>query len=84
VLTGDSRGYETVLVTDETDPYVGNWWPPGHVIGWEHTFVHENYEFLSAVESAGEFSPSFEDAYEVQEILDGIERADEQRTWVEL
>jgi len=42
----DDRGYQTVLVTDETDPYVDHWWPPGHVIGWEHTFVHENYEFL--------------------------------------
>ena len=83
VLTGDSRGYETVLVTDESDPYVGNWWPPGHVIGWEHTFVHENYEFLSAVDADGEFSPSFQDAYEVQEILDAIERADERGEWVE-
>ncbi|MFC5971601.1 Gfo/Idh/MocA family protein [Halomarina salina] len=49
VMTGDARGYETVLVTDEDDPYVDHWWPPGHVVGWEHTFVHENYEFLSAV-----------------------------------
>ncbi|AFZ73317.1 Gfo/Idh/MocA family protein [Natronobacterium gregoryi] len=43
------RGYETILVTDADDPYVDHWWPPGHVIGWEHTFVHENYEFLAAV-----------------------------------
>ena len=82
VLTGDSRGYETILVTDESDPYVGNWWPPGHVIGWEHTFVHENYEFLSAVDADGEFSPSFRDAYEVQTILDAIERADERSEWI--
>ncbi len=82
VLTGDSRGYETVLVTDETDPYVGNWWPPGHVIGWEHTFVHESFEFLSAVDSGGEFSPSFDDAYEVQQVLDAIERADDRGEWV--
>ena len=82
VLTGDSRGYETVLVTDETDPYVDHWWPPGHVIGWEHTFVHENYEFLSAVADDTEFSPSFEDAYEVQVVLDAIERADERGEWV--
>jgi len=82
VLTGDSRGYETVLVTDESDPYVEHWWPPGHVIGWEHTFVHENYEFLSAVDAAGEFSPSFQDAYEVQTILDAIERADERGEWI--
>ena len=81
LLTGDSRGYETILVTDETDPYVGNWWPPGHVIGWEHTFVHENYEFLSAVDADGDFSPSFQDAYEVQAILDAIERSDDRGEW---
>ena len=82
VLTGDSRGYETVLVTDETDPYVDHWWPPGHTIGWEHTFVHENYEFLSAVDEGGDFSPSFDDAYDVQVVLDAIERADETGQWV--
>jgi predicted dehydrogenase len=82
VLTGDARGYETVLVTDESDPYVEAWWPPGHVLGWEHTFVHENYEFLSAVASGDDFSPSFADAYAVQEVLDAIERSDESGEWV--
>ncbi|KAB1188050.1 MULTISPECIES: Gfo/Idh/MocA family protein [Haloferax] len=82
VKTGDSRGYETVLVTDESDPYVDHWWPPGHVIGWEHTFVHENYEFLTAAAEGGEFHPSFEDAYEVQQVLDAIERSDESGEWV--
>jgi predicted dehydrogenase len=84
LLTGDNRGYETVLVTDETDPYVGNWWPPGHVIGWEHTFVHENYEFLSAVDDRAAFSPSFEEALGVQTVIAAIERADERREWVTL
>ena len=84
VLTGDSRGYETVLVTDESDPYVDHWWPPGHTIGWEHSFVHENYEFLSAVDEGTAFTPSFAEAYEVQAILDAIERADERGEWVEV
>ncbi|ELZ90976.1 Gfo/Idh/MocA family protein [Haloferax sulfurifontis] len=84
VKTGDARGYETVLVTDETDPYLDHWWPPGHVLGWEHTFVHENYEFLSTVAEGGDFSPSFEDGYEVQKILDAIERSDEAGEWVSL
>jgi len=83
VLTGDSRGYETVLITDETDPYAGNWWPPGHVLGWEHTFVHENSEFLSAVAGDSEtFAPSFADGYAVQRVLDAIERAADRGTWV--
>ncbi|GAA0507450.1 Predicted dehydrogenase [Halorubrum aquaticum] len=82
VLREGDRGYETVLVTDESDPYVDHWWPPGHVLGWEHTFVHENYEFLSAVAAGGEFSPSFEEGYQVQRTLDAIERSDERGEWV--
>jgi len=84
ILTGESRGYETVLVTDETDPYVDHWWPPGHVVGWEHTFVHENFEFLSAVDAGAEFSPSFDDAYRIQEVLDAIERSDDRGAWVDV
>jgi predicted dehydrogenase len=80
----DHRGYETILVTDESDPYVDHWWPPGHVIGWEHTFVHENVEFLSAVAEGGEFRPSFEDGYEVQAILHAIEQSDQTGEWVAL
>jgi predicted dehydrogenase len=82
VLTGDSRGYETVLVTDADDPYGEHWWPPGHVLGWEHTFVHENYEFLCSVRDGDPFRPSFGDAYEVQRVLDAIQRSDERGEWV--
>ncbi|WP_331233498.1 Gfo/Idh/MocA family protein [Natronorarus salvus] len=84
VLTGDDRGYQTVLVTDESDPYVDHWWPPGHVVGWEHTFVHENYEFLSAVDSGGEFAPSFADGLAAQRVMDAIERSDARGEWVDL
>jgi len=84
VLTGESRGYETVLVTDESDPYAGNWWPPGHVLGWEHTFVHENDEFLTAVTDGTPASfASFADGYAVQRVLAAIERAADREEWVE-
>ncbi len=82
VLRGEDRGYETILVTDESDPYLDHWWPPGHVIGWEHTFVHENYEFLSAVENGEEYHPNFADGLEIQKVLDAIERSDENSEWV--
>ncbi|WP_049927417.1 Gfo/Idh/MocA family protein [Halopiger goleimassiliensis] len=90
------RGYETILVTDEDDPYVDHWWPPGHVLGWEHTFVHENYEFLSTVASEasrtggsetaddGGFAPSFEDGLAAQRVLAAIEESDERGEWVTL
>ena len=84
LLREGSRGYETILVTDPEDPYVDHWWPPGHVIGWEHTFVHENYEFLSAVADGGDYEPGFADGVAVQRVLDAIERSDERREWVDL
>ena len=84
VLREGNRGYETVLVTEESDPYVDRWWPPGHVIGWEHTFVHESYEFLSSVLTGSSFEPSFQDGYEVQKILAAIEQANERGEWVKI
>jgi predicted dehydrogenase len=81
LLREDSRGYETILVTGEDDPYIEHWWPPGHVIGWEHTFVHENYEFLSAVSSHSEYEPSFQDGLAVQRVIDAVQRSDERGAW---
>jgi predicted dehydrogenase len=99
VHAGDSPGYETVHVTDEDDPYGEHWWPPGHGLGWEHTVVHENAAFLSAVadretgrESGHEgseadapaFEPSVESAFAVQRVLDAVEASDERGAWVPL
>jgi predicted dehydrogenase len=82
VLTGDDRGFQTVLVTDPDDPYVDRWWPPGHVVGWEHTFVHENYEFLSAAAADESHTPGFETGLTVQRVLDAIERSNDRGEWV--
>lgn len=82
LLREGARGYETILVTDEDDPYLDAWWPPGHVLGWEHTFIHENYEFLSAAADGGSFHPNFEDGLAAQRVLDAVERSDERGEWV--
>ncbi|MFB6090999.1 MAG: Gfo/Idh/MocA family protein [Halobellus sp.] len=82
VCGADDRGFETILVTDEDDPYLDHWWPPGHVLGWEHTHVHENYEFLTAVAGDGSFAPDFRDGLEIQRLLDAIQRSDERGEWV--
>jgi predicted dehydrogenase len=85
LLREGNRGYETILVTDEDDPYVEHWWPPGHVLGWEHTFVHENYEFLSTVDSGAsgdDYRPNFADGLAVQQVLTAIQESDERGEWV--
>ncbi|GAB7011720.1 Gfo/Idh/MocA family protein [Halorubrum trueperi] len=84
VLRGDDRGFETVLVTDPDDPYIDHWWPPGHTVGWEHTFVHEDYEFLTAVAEGSEYHPDFQDGLAVQRVLDAVERSDETGSWIDV
>ncbi|RQG87788.1 gfo/Idh/MocA family oxidoreductase [Natrarchaeobius halalkaliphilus] len=75
-LEGD-RGFRTISVTDPEDPYVDRWWPPGHGLGWEHSVVHENYEFLSAIRDDGTFEPDFETGLAVARIVDAVRRSDE-------
>ncbi|MDL5363258.1 hypothetical protein QRT08_14930 [Halalkalicoccus sp. NIPERK01] len=48
--TGTAGEWERILVTDD-HPYMDAWWPTGHIIGWEHAFVHENYEFPDSNET---------------------------------
>jgi predicted dehydrogenase len=82
INASDNCGFETVLVTDPDDPYYDHWWPPGHVIGWEHTFVHENYEFLGAIADDSEYHPDFQDGLAVQQVLDAIGRSADSDEWV--
>ncbi len=78
----DDRGFQRVLVTANSDPYMDAWWPDGHTIGWEHTLVHENYEFLSRIDDGSAYAPDFRDAYAVQEVVDAIVESDDAGTWV--
>ena len=52
VFEAGSRGFRTVVVSEPGDPHWDLWWPPGHGIGWDHTFVHELLHLLRAI--AGE------------------------------
>jgi predicted dehydrogenase len=58
------------------------WWPPGHIIGWEHTFTHMVYELLEAVADKRVPSPNFHDGVMNQRVLDAIERSSRTRRWV--
>ncbi|MFD0470452.1 Gfo/Idh/MocA family oxidoreductase [Nonomuraea thailandensis] len=68
-------GFERILVTEPDHPYVGAWWPPGHGLGYEHTFTHEIKDFLEAVATGADPSPSFADGLRVQRVLEAVERS---------
>jgi len=70
-----TSGARRVVVTEEDHPYVGAWWPPGHVLGWDHTFVSQAAEFLDSVGSGTAALPSFADGLAVQRVLAAIEES---------
>jgi len=77
-----NQGYKTLLATEADHPYVGAWWPPGHLIGYEHTFVHALYDFLCCLEEDRMPEPSFRDGVKVQAVLDAVERSAKSGRWV--
>jgi len=81
VEEGPESGFKTILVTDARHPYIAGWWPPGHIIGYEHTFTHTVLDLLKAVDEQKLPTPNFEDGVRNQRVLDAIERASSSRKW---
>ena len=75
-----AQGFRTVLVSEAGHPFWEHWWPPGHIIGWGDTFVHELHHLLSAIRDDGDVAPhgaTFEDGYRAAEICDAMLRSSE-------
>lgn len=69
-------GFRRILVTEPAHPYLAAWWPPGHGLGYEHAFVHQVHDFLTAVADEGSgLSPSFADGLQVQYVMRAVERS---------
>ena len=81
-LDDTEAGFRRILVTEAEHPYCAAWWPPGHGLGYEHTFVHEIRDFVTAIGEKTAPSPSFEDGLQVQRVLDAVTRsAAEESRW---
>lgn len=82
---GELSGFRRILVTQRTHPYLRFWWPPGHVLGWEHTFTHEIYHFLTRLAEGKDVAPeaaNFRDGLRVMRIIEAIAESSERGTWV--
>lgn len=80
----DVQGFRRVLATDPPHAYSEAWWPPGHTIGYEHTFIHEVYELMEALKEGRQPVPNFRDGVRCQAVLEAVERSIEERRWVPL
>ena len=71
----ETRGFHNALISEGFHPYWENWWPHGHMLGWEHAFVHEFYHFFDAIVNGKEVGPygaTFEDGYRNAVICDAV------------
>ncbi|MFF0447881.1 Gfo/Idh/MocA family protein [Streptomyces sp. NPDC004609] len=72
-----SSGFRRILVTEADHPYLEAWWPPGHALGYEHTFTHQARDLVEAIASGGDPDPSFADGLQVQRVLAAVEESAE-------
>lgn len=79
-----TQGFRLIQVTEPVHPYVEAWWPPGHVIGYEHTFVHQLYEFVEAIAKDKLASPDFSDGVKCSQVLEAVNLSIERRQWIEV
>ncbi|WP_236671268.1 Gfo/Idh/MocA family protein [Streptomyces sp. 7-21] len=69
----DRAGYRRVLATEPSHPYVEGWWPPGHILGYEHSFTHQAVDLINAIAEGAQPEPSFADGLRVQRVLAAVE-----------
>ena len=80
----DYQGFRVIQATEPTHPYMSAWWPPAHIIGYEHTFIHGVYDLLNAIAEDEMPVPSFVDGVKCQAVLEAVEKSARSGKWVEV
>jgi predicted dehydrogenase len=78
------RGWKSIHITDREHPYMSHWWVPGLQIGYEHTFVHQVADFLTAVGERKSAAPTFREALGTEDVTDAILASAANRQWVKV
>ncbi|MEU5274923.1 Gfo/Idh/MocA family oxidoreductase [Streptomyces asoensis] len=70
-----TAGFRRIVVTEPEHPYLEGWWPPGHALGYEHTFAHQARDLVEAIATGADPAPSFADGLQVQRVLAAVEES---------
>ena len=81
---GGTQGFRTIQCTEGGHPYMQAWWPAGHPIGYEHTFVHELYEFSKSIVHDLPTSPDFAEGVACSQVLEAVDVSIQRRAWVDV
>ena len=78
------QGFREIIVNEGAHPYMSAWWPPGHIVGWEHTFVHEVKDFFEAISKNRKVSPDFKEGTAVQAVMEAVSQSAKSKRWVKV
>jgi predicted dehydrogenase len=79
------QGFRKIMVNEGVHPYMDHWWPPGHIIGWEHTFIHEVYDLMQAIGGADDnLHPDFDEGVKDQAVLEAVSISAENKSWIKV
>ena len=78
------QGFREIIVGEGEHPYMSAWWPAGHIIGWEHTFIHEMKDFFEAIARNRKASPDFREGTRVQAVLEAVSQSARSKKWVKV
>lgn len=81
---GELQGFRTVSCTEDCHPYGGKYWPAGHIIGYEHTFINLVHEFMQGIDQGISPSPNFEDGLRNQLVLEAVEASHAAACWIDV
>ena len=79
-----TAGFRRILVTEPAHPYLAAWWPPGHLLGYEHLFTHQVVDLVHSIARGVNPTPTFADGLQVQRVLAAVETSSDTGTWQEI
>ncbi len=81
----DRQGWAVIQCTNAGDhDFVSQWWPPGHPIGYEHTFTHAVVDFLNGLDKGEQPDSDFVSGAQTDAVVDAVLKSAESGQWVEV
>jgi predicted dehydrogenase len=78
------QGFRQIMATEGVHPFVAAWWPPGHVLGYEHTFVHAVFELMNAISGKKTIMADFKDGAQCVAVLDAVDKSIADGRWAKV
>jgi len=78
------QGFRRIMATEGEHPYAGNWWPPGHMLGYEHSFTHAAYDLTQSIANDQPCAPDFHDGAQCVAVLEAVDHSQESKSWTDV